>query len=109
MPHYVIELKRPKDAYGVYSTIVDNLITAPMPGAEMKAWLEERDYTSWLKQGGDSLDELIEKFGEQVGRDIHENQKRTADWFYWNEEHGFTFGKESDAYFCLPRSSWCNN
>ena len=113
MPHYVLELKRtartPEGGFAVYSTIVDNLITVPMSARDMRNWLVEHEYDSWLKQGWDTLEDLIEKYGEATGRSIHEHQQRTEEWFYWHEEEEFTFGKESDAYFCLPRSMWrCN-
>lgn len=106
MPHYVLELRRPKGQFAVYSTIVDNLITAPMDASEMRSWLEEREYDSWLKEGGRSLEEWIEDYGEDIGRSIYENQERTADYYYWNEEEKFTYTKEVDEFFCLPRSLW---
>lgn len=109
MPHYVLELKRPKGEYAVYSTIVDNLITEPMTAEAMRAWLEEREYTSYLKKGFDSLEDLVAKYGEDTGRSIHEHQERTSEWWYWNGEHGFAFAREADGYFCLPRSMWRNN
>lgn len=108
MPHYILELKKPKGEFAVYSTIVDNLITVPMSARAMKSWLKENEYSSWLKEGGDSLEELVDKYGESTGRQIHEMQAKTAGYFYWDDS-GFQYVKESDGYFCLPRSMWRND
>lgn len=110
MPHYVLELKRtsrtPEGGFAVYSTIVDNLITTDMSASEMKAWLVEHEYTSWLQKDPDTLEELVEKYGEELGKSMFGWQEATQQYYYWNEEEGFTFTKERDAYFCLPRSMW---
>jgi hypothetical protein len=105
MPHYILELKRPKGEFAVYSTIVDNLITTPMSARAMKSWLQENEYSSWLKEGGDSLEELVDKYGESTGRSIHEMQARMEGYLYWHDS-GFTYARESDEYFCPPRSMW---
>lgn len=113
MPHYVLQLKRtartPEGGFAVYSTIVDNLITAPMSAKEMRSWLEEHEYTSWLSKDGTSVETLIEQYGENVGRQIHEMQESSKEWYSWCEGEGFMYARESDAYFCLPRSLWRND
>jgi hypothetical protein len=110
MPHYVLELKRtsrtPDGGFAVYSTIVDNLITPPMSAEEMKAYLVDRDYSSWLQKEPDTKEVLIEKYGEDLGTSMFQWQEATQQWYYWHEEQGFTYAKEQDAYFCLPRSMW---
>lgn len=106
MPHYVLQLNKPRGKFAVYSTVVDNLITDPMSGPEMRTWLEEREYDTWLKQGWDSLEELVAKYGEETGKAIREYQQRTNQWMYWNEKSRFMYAKEADEFFCLPRALW---
>jgi hypothetical protein len=109
MPHYVLQLKRPKDTFAVYSTIVDNLITVPMSARDMRSWLVEHEYNSWLNKDGESEEALIEKYGEVVGPQIYETQGRNNEWLNWHEEEGFLFAREVNGYFCVPRSMWRND
>ena len=105
MPHYITQLER-EGEFAVYSTIVDGLLTEPMTGAQMRAWLADNNYTSWLVSDNSDLDDG--DWSEDTRQTVLEWRERTARWMYWDEEHGFKFVKLSDAYFVLPRRDWRN-
>lgn len=107
MPHYVTQLDDvSEDTFGVYSTVVDNLITPEMSGAEMKAWLIDRDYKSWLLKPGDNSDLADSGLPEAEQKRTAEWREKQADRYYWNTEHEFQYVKLSDHWFTLPREAW---
>ena len=106
MPHYVTQLDDRDDGFfAVYSTIVDNLITEEMPAEEMKQWLIDNEYTSWLTQdptfglegySSDTRDSIIKYRQDAI------NDGR----MYWSSAFGFQYVKLSDNWYTLPRECW---